>query len=178
MVVEMLHDHTEMIQLNPLVIKHSRCKPPPSATADEYYCAWYELTDKVQYLPGGILSGKVSYKACFHDLPRGLQTHVYAPAGLETKGKWLICGNMPGEPREPVELGLTDAPREGLYLREDVDMTCNILLTSFVKKNLNRCHRVLVERLLAKASEMASKEDPERPALNNAISKDPVGIPN
>ncbi|PGH14376.1 hypothetical protein AJ80_05966 [Polytolypa hystricis UAMH7299] len=158
MVVEMLHNHTEMIELNPLVIKHSLCKPPPNATSDEYHCVWYELTDKIQYLPGGMLSGNVSYKACFYDLPRGLQTHVYAPAGLDIKEKWSVCGNMPGEPRETVELGLKDAPRDGLYLREDVDMTCNILMMGFVKKTLKKAHGVLIDRLVAKANKVTSEQ--------------------
>ncbi|EEP80065.1 conserved hypothetical protein [Uncinocarpus reesii 1704] len=158
-VIETLHQHSDMIQLNPLVIKHERCNPPPNAPADEFHCIWYELMDKIHYLPGGMLSGHVSYKACFYDLPRGLQTHVYAPTGLDIKDKWSICGNMPGEPREPVELGLTDAPREGLYLREDVDMRCNIFVTSFVKKTLRKAHAVLVERLVVKADILKQRSD-------------------
>src|SRR5438034_590579 len=172
-VLETLHQHADMILLNPLVIKHQRCKPPPNAPSDEFHCIWYELTDKVQYLPGGILSGNVSYKACFHDLPRGLQTHVYAPMGLDIKGKWTVGGNMPGEPRETVELGLVNAPREGLYLREDVDMKCNILMSGFVKRTLKKAHAVLVERLVHKAdilkeqAEAVKRQDSIR---SNALS--------
>ncbi|KAL2216439.1 hypothetical protein M432DRAFT_62264 [Thermoascus aurantiacus ATCC 26904] len=158
-VVETLHSHSEMIELNPLVIHHARCKPPPSAPPDEFHCIWYELTDKISYLPGDVLTGNVNYKACFYDLPRGLQTHVYAPAGLDIRDKWSVCGNMPGEPREPVELGLIDAPREGLYLREDVDMRCNIVITNFVKKTLKRAHAVLVERLIVKADILKEKAE-------------------
>jgi len=138
-----------MIELNPLVISHVPCKAPPQAPADEFHCIWYELTDKISYLPG--IKGSVTYKACFHDLPKGLQTHIYAPAGLEIKEKWVIGGNEQGEEREILELGLHGVPREGLYLREDVDMKCNMLMTSFVKKTLKKAHAVLVERLLAKA---------------------------
>jgi hypothetical protein len=148
-VVESLHSHGEMIGLNPLVTKYARCDPPPNAAADEFHCVWYELTDKVSYLPG--VSGSVSYKACFYDLPVGLQTHVYAPTGLDIKEKWSVGGNMPGEPRETIELGLLDAPREGLYLREDVHMRCNFFMTGFVKKTLKRAHSVLVDRLVMKA---------------------------
>lgn len=149
--VAMLHSHAEMIELNPLVIHHTQCKPPSSAPPDEFHAIWYELTDRITYLPG--IKGQVSYKACFHDLPRGLQTHVYAPAGLEIKEKWSIGGNEAGEEREVIELGLSNlgVPREGLYLREDIDMSCNIFLTSFVKKTLNKAHGVLVDRLVVKA---------------------------
>lgn len=150
-VVATLHNHSEMIELNPLVIHHEQCRPPPSAPADEYHCVWYQITDRISYLPGGLVQGKVSYKGCFYDLPRGLQTHVYAPTGLDIRGKWGVCGNMPGEPREPIELGLPDAPREGLYLREDVDMRCQIWATGFVKKTLKKAHSMLVDRLVIKA---------------------------
>ncbi|KAI1934003.1 hypothetical protein LOZ66_006096 [Ophidiomyces ophidiicola] len=169
-VIETLHQHAEMIELNPLVIKHERCKPMATAPADEFHCIWYELTDKIHYLPGGIICGNISYKACFHDLPRGLQTHVYAPTGLDIKEKWTVGGNMPGEPREPVELGLTDAPREGLYLREDVDMRCNILSTNFVKKTLKKAHSVLIDRLILKADILRQRSDQYSPYLHSSIT--------
>lgn len=145
--VDELHDHAVMIKLNPLVINFERCLPHKDGSPDEYHCIWYEITDKVSYLPG--IKGQVKYKACFFDRPLGLQTHCFAPAGLDIKAKWSVGGNMPGEPREARELGV-DTPREGLYLREDVDMHCNIMLTSFVKKNLKTAHAVLVDRLLKK----------------------------
>lgn len=144
--VAWLHNHVQMIRLNPLVIRLQETTPPSNAAADEFDCAWYEITDEISYLPGGLYKGEVTYKACFNDLPNGIQTHTFAPAGLDLRGKWTVCGNEPGEPREPLELG-TEAPREGLYIREDVDMRCNILLTSFVKKNLTKSHKSVVDKL-------------------------------
>ncbi|TVY43844.1 hypothetical protein LSUB1_G001155 [Lachnellula subtilissima] len=149
-VLETLHDHLEMIDLNPLVEERHPIKPPPKSTAEEYHCQWYSLTDRVSYLPGGLASGKVSYTACFHDLPVGLQTHVYAPMGLNIKNKWSLGGSLPGEAVAPVEMGV-GAPLQGLWIREDVDMKCNIMMTSFVKKTLKKAHAALVDRLLIKA---------------------------
>ncbi|KAH0848094.1 hypothetical protein AYO21_03546 [Fonsecaea monophora] len=155
--IAMLHNHDEMIELNPLVIEHHPIKTPRDAPADEFLdCAWQELTDKIHYLPGGMVKGKVSYKACFHDTPNGLQTHIYAPMGLEIREKWTIGGSLPGEPPEPRELGV-EVPRTGLYLREDGDMRCNMLLTSFVRKNLDNSHKVLVERILKKAERVEER---------------------
>ncbi|OAP62104.1 hypothetical protein AYL99_04307 [Fonsecaea erecta] len=152
--IAMLHNHDEMIELNPLVIEHHPIKTPRDAPADEFLdCAWQELTDKIHYLPGGMMKGKVSYKACFHDTPNGLQTHIYAPMGLDIREKWSIGGSLPGEPPEPRELGI-EVPRTGLYIREDGDMRCNMLLTSFVRKNLDNSHKVLVERILKKAERL------------------------
>lgn len=132
-----------------MVIERHPIKPPATASPEEYHCQWYQLTDRVQYLPGGLVQGKVTYNVCFHDLARGLQTHCFAPAGLDIKGKWTIGGSLPGEPKEPTELGI-GLPKHGLYLREDVDMRCNVFMTSFVKKTLKKAHRTLVARLIQK----------------------------
>lgn len=119
------------------------------------------------------MSGKVSYNACFHDLDMGLQTHVYAPLGLNIRGKWTLGGSLPGEPVAPVEIGL-GIPLQGLYLREDVDMRCNIMMTSFVKKTLKKAHAELVGRLLIKSQIVdASKHNEQINNLGNIGARDP-----
>ncbi|KAG9248479.1 hypothetical protein BJ878DRAFT_26778 [Calycina marina] len=150
-VMEMLRSHTEMIDLNPLVEERHPIKPPSNATPEEFQCLWYQITDRISYLPGGMISGKVSYNACFHNLEWGLQTHCYAPMGLNIKSKWTLGGSLPGELIAPVELGV-GAPLQGLFLREDVDLKCNIMMTSFVKKTTKKAHSGLIDRLLMKAS--------------------------
>lgn len=139
-----------MIDLNPLVIDRFTVKAPSFATPEEYHATWYEIVDRITYLPGGLAKGNVHYNACFHDLEEGLQTHVYAPMGLDIRSRWTMGGNLPGEPAAPVEMGL-GIPRTGLYLREDVQMKCNIMMTSFVKKTLKKAHSSLVDRLVEKA---------------------------
>lgn len=61
---------------------------------------------------------------------------------------------MPGEPAEPIELGL-GAPSTGLYLREDVDLRCNIFMAGFVKKTIKKSHSTLVDRLHELARKLA-----------------------
>lgn len=174
--VAMLHNHDEMIELNPLVIEHHPIQTPRNAAKDEFLdCAWHEMTDKIHYLPGGIAKGKVTYKGCFHNAPNGLQTHVYAPMNLDIRERWTVCGTLPGEPEEPRELGL-NVPRQGLYLREDGEIKCNMLMTSFVRKNLDHAHQVLVERLLAKAERIQTHLNSQ--ATNSPQSSIPTGIPS
>ncbi|PKX99357.1 uncharacterized protein P174DRAFT_447867 [Aspergillus novofumigatus IBT 16806] len=146
-VVETLHNHREMIELNPLVINFAQCKPPSFAPADEFHTIWYELTDRISYLPGGLLQGNVSYKGCFHDLPRGLQTHVYAPTGLDIRDKWT-----------------------GLYLREDIQMRCQIWATSFVKRTLKKAHSTLVDRLIMKANLLKERAESNSVSLGSPTS--------
>ena len=149
-VLETLHSHVEMIDLNPLVTERHPIKPPSEATAEEYHCQWYSVTDKVNYLPGGLYSGSVTFNACFHDLPDGLQSHIYAPMGLNMKGRWTLGGSLPGEPRQAVEIGL-GVPKTGLWLREDVEMKVNVVMGGFVKKTTKKAHSTLVQRLIEKS---------------------------
>ncbi|RKU47237.1 hypothetical protein DL546_008659 [Coniochaeta pulveracea] len=168
-VIDFLHEYTEMIDLNPLVKERHRIKAPPHASPEEFHCTWYSLTDKISWLPGGLASGDVTYTCAFHDLPNGLQTHCFAPARLNIREKWTLNGSLPGEPVEPVELGI-GAPLTGLYIREDVDMTCNFVMTGFVKKTLKKSHAALVERLKVKAQLAAVTEHNSRLAASSQSS--------
>jgi hypothetical protein len=164
------HDHLEMIDLNPSHTTRQRIPSPPEATPEEYHCTWYSITDKISYLPG--YKGSVSFKACFHDLSNGLQTHVYAPMGLDIKEKWTLGGNAPGEPVQPVEIGL-GAPISGLYIREDVEMKCNFLMTRFVRKTLKDSLATLVARLLVKSQLLEAVENNKRLTQQFAYGSQP-----
>ncbi|PSR79313.1 hypothetical protein BD289DRAFT_442636 [Coniella lustricola] len=157
-VLDFLHNHMAMIDLNPLVIERHPIQPPSGADSDERDCTWYSLTDRIDYLPGGKVSGDISYTCAFHDLPDGLQTHCRAPLGVDIRDRWTLNGSLPGEhasaaaaassvPLSPVK----GAPASGLYIREDVDLRCNILMTAFVKKNLKKSHAALVAQLVTRA---------------------------
>ncbi|KAI1401348.1 hypothetical protein F4819DRAFT_486732 [Hypoxylon fuscum] len=154
-VISFLHNHVEMIDLNPLVIERHPIPPPAHAPPEEQRCTWWSMTDKISYLPGGVVTGDITYTAAFHDLPDGIQTHCYAPMGTDIRERWSLNGNLPGEPPQPVELGI-GAPRQGLYLREDVELRCNFVMSSFVKKTLKKAHGTLVDRLLQKSQGASS----------------------
>ncbi|KAK0735731.1 hypothetical protein B0T21DRAFT_412332 [Apiosordaria backusii] len=166
-VVNFLHDHEEMIDLNPLVKERHPIPPPPHASLDELNCQWFSLTDKISYLPGGLVTGDVTYTCAFHDLPDGVQTHCYAPAGLTIRDKWSVGGSLPGEVPKPSELGL-NLPPIGLYIREDVNMKCNVFMTGFVKKTLKKSHAALVDRLKIKAEIASNKPGSQVRASSNA----------
>lgn len=154
--IDILHSHSEVITLNPLVLDHKPIPAPRNAAADEYYSTWYEITERVQVVPGvgKMGSSKISFQGCFHDMPWGLQTHIYAPLQIDMRNKYRIAGNQPGlEPPEDREIGLEalGAPKDGLYLREDIEIKCNITLTSFVKSTAKAASKEMVQRIIKKA---------------------------
>ncbi|ROW12571.1 hypothetical protein VMCG_00072 [Cytospora schulzeri] len=154
--IDILHSHSEVITLNPLVLDHKPIKAPRTAASDEYYSTWYEITQQIQYIPGlGRLgSGKISFNGCFHDMPWGLQTHIYAPMSVDLRNRYRIDGNQPGiEPPVQSEIGLgaLGAPSDGLYLRDDVEIKCNVAVMSFVKSQLKAASKEMVGRIIKKA---------------------------
>ncbi|KAL7787500.1 hypothetical protein V8C37DRAFT_262901 [Trichoderma ceciliae] len=160
--IDFLHNHRDMIDLNPLVTDRYIISPPAHALPEEHVCTWYSITDKISYLPGGLVTGAVSYTAAFHDLPMGLQTHCHAPMGVDLREKWSVAGSEPGEEPEPMELGL-GAPRTGLYIREDVIITCNMVMAGFIKKTIKKAHGTLIEALTIKATTAPTATTAPRP---------------
>lgn len=162
-VIETLHNHTRIIDLNPLVIERHKIDPPAHAAPEELDLIWYEITDRLTYIPG-LSKGKVTYTNCFLDLPDGLQTHSYAAAGVNIRGRWTIGGSIPGEPSQPAETG-EDIPTSGLYLREDVDLRCNALLLFFVRRTMKSAHKIFVDRLVTKAQQADVANQNDRPVV-------------
>jgi len=68
---------------------------------------------------------------------------------------------MPGESVQPAEIGI-GAPIAGLYLREDVEIKCNFMMTRFVKGQLKDALEKLVARLVVKAQLMEAAEENKR----------------
>ncbi|KAK2608578.1 hypothetical protein QQS21_002925 [Conoideocrella luteorostrata] len=154
--LDILHSHSEVITLNPLVLDHKAISAPRNAASDEFYSTWYEITQRIQFVPGmgNMGSGKISFNGCFHDMPWGLQTHIYAPFNIDMRYKYQIAGNQPGiEPPEQREIGLESlgAPKDGLYLREDIEFKCNIAMVGFVKSQAKAANKEMVQRIVKKA---------------------------
>jgi len=157
--IEVLHNHAEVITANPLVIEHRPRTPPNHASSDEVHSTWYDVVERIQYLPGlgKVGSGKITFPACFHDMPWGLQTHVCAPMGVDLRVAYRVEGEQQGvEPMEPRELGLAElgAPPEGLYLRADVEFKASLAFSSFVRSQTRTALGIMVDRVVKKAERM------------------------
>lgn len=146
--IELLHSHEEVAKLNPLVTGVKAIDAPRDCPNEEYFSQWYEISEIITW--GFGMKKKIAFKGVFHDQPWGMQSHVYAPMGVDLRNKYRIGGNQPGEPREPKELGV-DTPLDGLYLREDVEIVCNFALASYVKKETKEATGKMIERLARKA---------------------------
>jgi hypothetical protein len=158
--LDVLHDHSEVITLNPLVLSHRAITAPIDAPPDEALSRWYEITERIQFIPGLGKAGSstINFNGVFHDVPWGLQTHIYAPMNIDMRAQYRIAGTQPGVDQEPAirELGLEKlgAPKEGLYLRADVEFKANVALASFVKSESVKAIGEMVQRMIQRAEKL------------------------
>jgi len=139
--IDILHSHSEVITLNPLVLSHTPITAPRDASADEYYLTWYEIVERIQWVPGAgrLGSGKISFRGCFDDTPTGLYTHIYAPMNIDLRNRYSIVES------------LAQNGAAGLCLREDIEIRCNVALVSYVKAQLSAASKEMVARIIKKA---------------------------
>jgi len=142
--VDMLHLHDEIIELNPLVLKHHFVKALNNIFSDEYFLTWHEITKHLQYI------SKMTFKKVFHNMPWGLQTHIYALTEINLKNKYQIKGSQLNKPWMLWELSNKNSINE-LYLQENVKIMCNFIITSYVKKNVQKASAMLIAQMLKKA---------------------------
>jgi len=79
--IAMLHNHDEMIELNPLVIEHHPIKTPRDAPCRRIPGLRLARADRQDPLLAWWHGEgeKSATRRAFHDMPTGLQTHIYAP---------------------------------------------------------------------------------------------------
>lgn len=63
--IELLHSHSEVIELNPLVTGVKEIQAPRDAHSEEYFSTWYEIQEIITW--GFGFKKKISFKGCFHD---------------------------------------------------------------------------------------------------------------
>ncbi|RMX82522.1 hypothetical protein D0869_05994, partial [Hortaea werneckii] len=61
--LDMLHSHSEVIQLNPLVTGVKAINAPRDAARDEFFSQWYEISEIITWGPG--LKKRINFKGVF-----------------------------------------------------------------------------------------------------------------
>lgn len=147
--IDLLHSHKEVIRLNPLVTDVRAISTPQNAAPDELFAQWYEITERITFLPG--VKKTLKFKGCWYDQQWGVQTHSLMGSLFDLWCSYRIGGNQPGEERERPELGV-NKPKDGLYLREDIRIELHIPVPlSFVKKEMQNSSATMISRMKRKA---------------------------
>lgn len=154
MAVKALHNHAAMIELDPCMVKFDPMTPSFTGPNEEFPWTWYQMTNKLPPHPTKPSYDRYStYNMSFNNLPQGLQTHVFTAPGVDIKSEWTIGGNMPGEPQNSANSSPMGAPRNGLYLRQDVQVYADYPRKNMYGRTASaRDHSILIQRLAVNAN--------------------------
>lgn len=132
-----LHNHSLLIQLNPLVISVDEVDPPAVATNSStsgVSTKSYSMTDRIYLLPGNLWPSTVQYSGDFTNEADGVVVLTHAPMGFEGWSKWSI-----------------EDGEDGLEVVEEATIRCPLVLMPFIKSTVksshDKLHVQLVERL-------------------------------
>jgi hypothetical protein len=140
-VVNLLHNHIAMMDMNPLVISHTPF-PLPHATPP-----WDSAFLVVDTLPCCCCKPKITYTVLFRNTPEGLETETKPSfLGITTKSVWAFEQQRTG-----------DGANSGLVLFETVKVTCPCFVRPFVVDETTSSRQELSQKFLDRLTESQSQ---------------------
>ena len=104
--ISLLHEHSNIITLSPLVIEHHALSVSHGSSAG--LSTTYSITDHIDYLPCGLFARNVTVTAEFSNQSDGTTTIRHAPLGFIIKERWSVQDSLEDLPKQPSkELVLT-----------------------------------------------------------------------
>lgn len=140
--ISLLHHHESIISLSPYVAEYHPLVSPSTNTVRAY-----EIIDKINYLPFGLYSAKVSVKAEFTNKTSGVTTIRNAPLGITIQEDWSV------QPLEPTTEN--DGTRVELTLK--VKMSGSHFTLAIFKGMMERNHENIY---FAGMMNLLTKENP------------------
>lgn len=154
-VMALLHDHSAVITLNPLVTSNVPLEntdlPPGASNFPPSSNPWhaYSITDTKSIL-FNLGSTSMTYKAWLRNSDRGYESIVAAPAGVAIEATWVA---------EAIE-GLDANASKGaskVKLTETARVTCPRVFSAFIKSTLSGSHSEMHDRFWQRCKERIGK---------------------
>ncbi|KAF7927349.1 uncharacterized protein EAE97_010024 [Botrytis byssoidea] len=162
-VLALLHNHSRMISLNPLVTAHTllppthilavdffKTEPPSLQPSASCPCEIWEITDDMSAAEGDNGGGwrggwakrfvpdQITYTSSLQDREDGLVSVTHAPMGVHSVTTWIVREAGPGE--SSLMLG-----QGRLVLEEKGVVRASRMLMGFIKTTLQESHEKLVK---------------------------------
>jgi hypothetical protein len=127
-VLNLLHDHIAMMDLNPLVVSHNHIPSPDIVPA---WDSTFLVTDQISCY---FCKTDTKYQASFRNTADGLETEFKAALGVTGKAVWKVEKRPTSESMNPE-----------LVLVEIAKVTCPWLLRPFVEGDFKTSHQELTQ---------------------------------
>jgi hypothetical protein len=143
-----LHDHTFIITMQPIVIRHSVRDRDP-ATGKLTYDVW----EAISLLPFGLWKKELQFSVAFTDTTTGTISAIQAPMGFTSEATYTV---KPGAE--------WDGEGGGWVLEEEIESECNVVFKWFVEGTMvpvrKKMHAQILEHVREK--ERGEREEEAR----------------
>lgn len=134
LLIALLHDHSYLITMQPIVTRHSiNARDPTTGRIT------YDVWEAIDLLPFGWWKHEIQFTAAFTDKKEGVTSYVEAPMGFVSTAQYTV---KPGEQ--------WDGEGGGWVLEEKIESSCSVLLKWFVQGTMvpvrQKMHRQIMEK--------------------------------
>lgn len=146
-VIDLLHDHSFIITMSPIVTKHSeKAREGPKIT--------YDIYEKVDLLPFGWWRHEIKFLCSFHDQHDGQVSELQAPMGVTSRATYTV------RPTEQKDLQHDEEGSMSKWvLEESIESSCSMFLKLFVEMTMVNVRRQMHVSVIAKAREMGGGQE-------------------
>lgn len=154
--VALLHDHSYLITMQPIVTRHEIKERDP-ATGRIVYDVW----EKVDLLPFGLWKQELQFTAAFTDKKDGVISYIEAPMGFVSTAEYTA---KPGEQ--------WDGEGGGWVMEEAIESSCNFVFKWFIQGTMVPVRQKMHQQIMSKCKEreqrrsQASSQDAQAPSGN------------
>lgn len=138
--VKLLHDHSFLITMSPIVTRHS---PRDEEDGKITYDVW----ENIDLLPFGLWKHEIHFTAAFQDKGDGVVSWIEAPLGFNSKANYTVRGAKAGE---------EDSEASGMVLEEEIESACSVVFKPFVEWTMVPVRKKMHAQLTEKAREMGN----------------------
>ena len=132
--VKLLHNHSFLITMSPIVTRHQEAGKDPQTGAVRY-----DVWENITILPFGLWTHELQFDAFFQDTGDGVISWIQAPLGFHSQAIYTVRTAKAGE---------TD--NERMVLEESIETSCPVFFRPFVEWTMvpvrQKMHAKMIEK--------------------------------
>lgn len=155
-VVGILHDHSFLITLSPIVTGHEVKERDPET-------GWiaYAVHEVVKILPFGLWQQPTTFQCSFRDKQEGVTTAIEANLGIKSEADYTV------------RVSESEEEGSGWVLDEQIDSSCNFLLKWVVQSNMmpvrQKMHEQIIEKIRQRQKDGGKSDEAEHGSSGTSL---------
>ena len=152
--ISIVHDHSFLITMSPIVTRHEIRERDPSSGKIKY-----DVWENINILPFGLWVYELQFMAAFTDKRDGVVSYIEAPMGFTSQANYTIKS---GE--------RWDGEGGGWILEEAIESSCSAIFKPFIEATMvpvrKKMHQQMIEQVRTRVQRRSGSTAADRPPGN------------